>query len=154
MKIVFVCLGNICRSPIAEGILKKHCIENKLNWQIESRGTNKLHTGERPHRLSQKVCFENNIDISNQRATDFCIQDLIDFDKIYVLANDVLNDIKKVCSDKELLSKVDFITNVLYPNQNQDVFDPWYGTEKDYYIVFEEIDNCCDIIIEKYKHIA
>ncbi len=151
MKVVFICLGNICRSPMAEGILKKMAVDNGLNWQIESRGTNKLHTGERPHKTSQKVCIENNIDITKQKAIDFSIEDLLTFDKIYVLANDVLNDIKKVCNENYLLSKIEFLSNEIYPNQQLDIFDPWYGTEKDYYLVFEEIQKCCQEIINKYK---
>jgi protein-tyrosine phosphatase len=67
MTILMVCLGNICRSPLAEGILKEKCKKAGLNWKIESAGTNGFHNGEAPHQLSQKIARINNIDISNQQ---------------------------------------------------------------------------------------
>ena len=68
MKILMVCLGNICRSPLAEGILKHKVKAAGLNWQIDSAGTNGYHIGEAPHRLSQKVAKLNGIDICDQKS--------------------------------------------------------------------------------------
>ena len=72
MKILMVCLGNICRSPLAEGILKHKAKQAGLDWQIDSAGTNGYHVGEAPHRLSQKVARLNGIDICDQRARQIC----------------------------------------------------------------------------------
>src|SRR5690606_39446437 len=76
MKILMVCLGNICRSPLAEGILKHKVNEAGLNWKVESAGTNSYHIGEPPHKLSQKVAKLNGVDICDQRARRFKPADL------------------------------------------------------------------------------
>ena len=89
MKILFVCLGNICRSPIAEGVFKSLCEQEKIECLVESAGTQSYHIGESPHRYSILVCNEKGIDISVQRARKFKLEDIERFDKIYALANDV-----------------------------------------------------------------
>src|SRR5215471_21588581 len=94
MKILMVCLGNICRSPMAEGILQQKAWQAGLNWSVESAGTNGYHTGEPPHRLSQKVARHYGIDISLQRSRRFLADDFHQFDKIYAMAGDVLEEMK------------------------------------------------------------
>ena len=76
MKILMVCLGNICRSPLAEGILQQKIKEAGLDWEVDSAGTNGYHVGEMPHHLSQKVAVKNGIDICNQKSRKFEIEDL------------------------------------------------------------------------------
>src|SRR5215831_11229560 len=88
MKILMVCLGNICRSPMAEGNLQQKAWQAGLNWSVESAGTNGYHTGEPPHRLSQKVARHYGIDISLQRSRRFQPDDFHHFDKIYAMAGD------------------------------------------------------------------
>lgn len=145
-----VCLGNICRSPIAEGVLKHKVKVHGLDWVVESAGTNSYHTGEAPHKYSQKVCLEHGIDISNQRARTFTKEDLLQYDKIYAFAADVVSDIKKI-SGKSELSNVDYFLNELHPGKNESVPDPWYGDESGYLPVYEIIERTCNTIIEKYK---
>src|SRR3954468_1563561 len=113
MKILMVCLGNICRSPLAEGILKAKAKEAGLNWLIKSAGTNGYHTGEPPHTLSQKVARLNGIDISKQIARDFKNTDLDEYDKIYAMASDVLFDIKKISGEKFDNNKVELFLDTL-----------------------------------------
>ena len=91
MKILMVCLGNICRSPLAEGILRHKAKEAGLNWQVDSAGTNGYHVGEAPHHLSQKVAKLNGIDICEQRARRFVKEDFDRYDKIYAMADDVID---------------------------------------------------------------
>lgn len=81
MRILMVCLGNICRSPIAEGVMRHLVSGNNLNWQIASAGTEGYHIGEPPHHYSQKICQKHGIDISQQRARQFVAADLQEFDK-------------------------------------------------------------------------
>jgi len=150
MKILMVCLGNICRSPLAEGILQQKAWQAGLSWSIESAGTNSYHTGEPPHPLSQKVARLNGIDISKQRARRFTASDFETFDKIYVMAVDVLQDVRRISRDKFDAAKVDMLLNELHPGTNADVPDPWYGPEPGYHEVFSLIDRACDMIIEKY----
>ena len=150
MKILMVCLGNICRSPLAEGILQDKAFKAGLNWSIESAGTNSYHTGEPPHPLSQKVAKLNGIDICQQRARRFVAEDFEVYDKIYALAADVLDDIKRISKKKFDATKVDLLMNELYPAKNMDVPDPYYGTEPGYHEVYKMIDEVCDAIINKY----
>jgi protein-tyrosine phosphatase len=150
MKILMVCLGNICRSPLAEGILQDKAFKAGLTWSIESAGTNSYHTGEPPHPLSQKVARLNGIDISKQRARRFTAEDFDIYDKIYALAEDVLEEMKRIAGKKFQLSKVDLLMNELYPGENMDVPDPWYGPEPGYHEVYKLIDKVCSKILEKY----
>ena len=150
MKILVVCLGNICRSPIAEGLLQHLAKEKKLDWIIESAGTESYHIGEPPHRSSQQVCIENGINISTQRAIKFQANAFEKYDKIYAMAEDVLEEIKKISGAKYNASKVDLFLNELYPKENRSVKDPWYGNLDGYYEVFDEIEKCSRVIVERY----
>ena len=100
MKILMVCLGNICRSPLAEGILEHKAKKAGLQWQVDSAGTNGYHTGEAPHHLSQKVAKHYGLDICHQRSRKFVKEDFDRYDKIYALADDVLDEIKFIAKGK------------------------------------------------------
>jgi protein-tyrosine phosphatase len=149
MKILMVCLGNICRSPLAEGILQHKAWQAGLNWSVESAGTNGYHIGEPPHRLSQKVARQHGIDISGQRARRFTAEDFLQFDKIYAMAEDVIDEMKWIAKNEYNASKTDLLMNELYPGRNMDVPDPWYGPEPGYHEVFAMIDAACDAIVKK-----
>jgi protein-tyrosine phosphatase len=152
MRVLMVCLGNICRSPLAEGILQEKVNKAGLNWVVDSAGTNHYHTGDPPHPLSQKVALANGIDITQQRARRFTTEDLNQFDKIYALAGDVLKDIQRITGSKFDSSKVDLLLNEQYPGKNLDVPDPYYGGEPDFHEVFELLDQVCDQLILKYQN--
>jgi protein-tyrosine phosphatase len=151
MKVLMVCLGNICRSPIAEGVLQAKVKKNGLNWVVDSAGTFDYHIGEAPHYSSQSVCKKNKIDISQQKARKFLKEDFDHFDRIYAMANDVLLQIEKIAGEKFDQTKVELFLNELNPGKNEDVYDPWYGPENSFNTVFDVIDITCDKIIEKYK---
>jgi protein-tyrosine phosphatase len=151
MKILMVCLGNICRSPLAEGILQEKVLNAGLHWNIESAGTNGYHTGEAPHLLSQKIAKQHGIDICNQRARRFAAEDFERFDKIYALAEDVLYEIKRIAKKKFDESKIDLLMNELYPGKDMDVPDPWSGPEEGYHEAYKLIESACEKIIQKYS---
>jgi protein-tyrosine phosphatase len=151
MKILMVCLGNICRSPMAEGILRDKAFKAGLSWSVESAGTNGFHNGEAPHYLSQKIARQHGIEICNQKSRRFLPEDFDRFDKIYALAENVLFDIKQIAKKKFDRSKVDLLMNELYPGKNMDVPDPWSGPEEEYHEAFRLIDAACDAIIKKYS---
>ncbi|MFL5787106.1 MAG: low molecular weight protein-tyrosine-phosphatase [Flavisolibacter sp.] len=153
MKILMVCLGNICRSPLAEGILKDKTKKAGLNWQIDSAGTNGYHTGEPPHQLSQKVAKMNGINICDQRARQFVKEDFDHYDKIYAMADDVIEDMRRIARSHFDPSKVDLLLNELYPGKNMSVPDPWYGPEPGYHKVYELIDRACEQIIKKATNV-
>jgi protein-tyrosine phosphatase len=150
MKVLVVCLGNICRSPIAEGLLQKKADDAGLNWQVESAGTNGFHNGEPPHRLSQKVAESNGVEIGHQRSRKLKKEDFVNFDRIYAMADDVFSEIKEIGGTHYDAHKVSFFLNDLYPGENRSVPDPWYGDEDKYVEVFELISNGCDAIIQSF----
>lgn len=150
MKILMVCLGNICRSPLAEGILKQKTIAAGLNWQVDSAGTNGYHVGEPPHHLSQKVARINGLDISAQRARRFVAADFEQYDRIYALAGDVYDEIRSIAGRRFDASRADLLMNELNPGANEDVPDPWYGPEPGYHEVFKMISDACDELILRH----
>lgn len=150
MKILMVCLGNICRSPLAEGILQHKAWEAGLQWSVESAGTNGYHTGEPPHPLSQKVARINGVDISKQRSRRFIADDFHRFDKIYAMADDVLDEMRRIAKNNFTETKADLLLNELYPGKNKNVPDPWYGPEPGYHEVYKMIEEACEAIIRKY----
>jgi protein-tyrosine phosphatase len=147
MKILMVCLGNICRSPLAQGILQHKANAAGLNWTVESAGTNGYHDGEPPHSLSIKVALQNGIDISKQQSRKFKATDFEQYDKIYAMAADVIDDMKNIAREKFDAAKVDLLLNELYPGKNKDIPDPWSGPEKYYHQVFELIDKACNKMV-------
>ncbi len=151
MKIVFVCLGNICRSPMAEGILKDMVLKNGLNWHVERAGTQSYHIGNPPHLFSQEVCLENGIDISMQRAQQYNAEKYQDFDLVYAVSVDVLFEIGGFPYDEANPSKATLLLEEIFPEEKQSVPDPWYGGKEGYYPVFKLIKRCCERIIRKYS---
>ncbi|GAA4336484.1 low molecular weight protein-tyrosine-phosphatase [Flaviaesturariibacter amylovorans] len=152
-RFLMVCLGNICRSPLAEGILKHKAAAAGLDWVVESAGTNGYHTGEAPHPLSQKVARLNGVDICQQRARNFTAADLERYDHIYAMAADVITDMKRIAGKQWDPSKVDLLLNEVEAGSNQDVPDPWYGEEPGYHDVYKLIDSACDAIIMRFAQV-
>lgn len=150
MKILMVCLGNICRSPLAEGILQHKSDIAKLNWMVDSAGTSNYHIGQPPHRLSQKVALMNGINISNLKARQFKKEDMLLFDKIYVMDSENYMDVKKMSCELFDEQKTDLLLNEIYPFENRTVPDPWYEKEPAYHAVFKMMNEACDAIINKY----
>ena len=148
-----VCLGNICRSPLAEGILKYKAEKAGLGWTIDSAGTGGYHIGDQPHNLSQKVALFNGINISSQQCRQFRKEDMQAFDRIFVMDNDNYEEVKRISGAFWDEKKVSLLLDELYPGERKSVPDPWYGTEKDYHAVFEMIDKACEKIIEPYRKV-
>ncbi len=147
-----VCLGNICRSPLAEGILQDKAFKAGKKWSVESAGTNSYHIGEAPHPLSQKIAKLNGIHISNQRARKFVAEDFERFDKIFAMSGDVLDDIRRISKNKFNPAKVDLLMNELFPGKNMNVPDPWSGPEAEYHLAFKLIEKACDAILKNYSN--
>ena len=152
MKILMVCLGNICRSPIAEGVLQHKANLSGLQWKVDSAGTNGYHTGEPPHLLSQKIAKANGIDISNQESRPFVKEDFKKYDIIYAMAADIISEMRRIGAEHFDEEKVVLFLNELYPGLNKNVPDPWYSNSDDAYEeVYELIDRTCDMIVKKHK---
>lgn len=151
MRVLMVCLGNICRSPIAEVLLAHKVRQHGLDWQVDSAGTESYHIGSAPHRHSQEICRRNNIDITQQRARQFSVADFDSYDKIYALADDVYDNIADIGGAQADMSKVVLFLNELNPGSDESVPDPYYGGADGYTHVYDLIDRTCDEIINKYK---
>lgn len=150
-KILMVCLGNICRSPLAEGILRHKIHTSGLNAFVDSAGTAAYHVGEPPHKSSIKVAKEHHIDISAQRARHFNIRDFNDFDIIFVMDASNYKEILSMATSDEQRQKIRFLLNEVHPHSDEDVPDPWYGGYDGYQQVFKLLDNACSKVIEHLK---
>jgi len=135
---------------MAEGVLKHRAKKAGFDWLIESAGTNGYHVGEPPHHYSQKIASLNGIEICNQKARKFKAADFDSYNKIYAMAEDVMEEIKLIAGKKFDPAKADFFMNELYPGSNTEVPDPWSGPEAGYHKVYKMIDQVCDRMIEKY----
>lgn len=142
-----VCLGNICRSPLAEGILRSKVDVNKVF--VDSAGTGSWHVGELPDPRSMDVAMKNGINISDQRGRQFSTRDFNEFDKIYVMDNSNKRDVIDLCSDPSMIPKVQLILDEIFPNENVDVPDPYYGGKSGFDDVFDLLDKACDEIVKK-----
>ena len=151
MKILMVWLGNICRSPLAEGILQEMIKREGLDWEVDSAGTNGYHVGEEPHRLSQKVAKMRGLDIGSQKCRLFVKEDFDRFDKIYAMAADVMEEMKWIGKEKFNGAVAGLFLNEAYPGKNLNVPDPWYGNEAGYHKVYELLVEGCEAIIKNHK---
>ncbi len=149
MKILMVCLGNICRSPLAEGILKHKIREKGLDWYVDSAGTGGWHAGELPDRRSIKVAQKFGIDITDQRARQFKTADLDNFDVILAMDGANLKDLKYYAKHPEHKEKIQLIMNFARPQSNEEVPDPYYDNR--FQLVYDLLDEACDGVIEKYN---
>jgi protein-tyrosine phosphatase len=141
VKILMVCLGNICRSPLAEGILASKL--PKEQFTIDSAGTGNYHIGKAPDSRSIKVARENNIDISNQMARQFKAEDFFRYDYIFAMDQSNLDDILALAPNEEVKTKASLILDALFPGENVDVPDPYYGHENGFKMVFQMLDEAC-----------
>ncbi len=148
MKILMVCLGNICRSPLAEGIMKSKIQQKGLDWEVDSAGTGHWHIGQLPDKRSIAIAKKYHIDITDQRGKQLRSKDLDTFDRI--LAMDAANyrDILRLATTDEQREKVEMIMNLLNTGTNQDVPDPYYD-DNGFEEVFRMLDAACDAFVEK-----
>ena len=152
MKVLMVCLGNICRSPIAHGILEKKAAQNQLNIIVDSAGTGSWHINKSPDIRSIEVAKSYGIDISKQKARQFNVMDFEKFDIIYVMDKSNFNTINGLDIEKKYSKKIKLILNEIYPNKNNDVPDPYYGEENGFEVVYNLLDKASDKIIQRLKN--
>lgn len=149
MKILMVCLGNICRSPLAEGILRQKISEHNLDWEVNSAGTGYWHVGNPPDERSIAVAKKYGIDIQDQRAEKLKPKDLQYYDLIFAMdASNYRNILSFATSDEER-EKVDLIMNLADPGMNQKVPDPYYNNDG-FEEVYQMLDRACKGLIQKY----
>lgn len=150
MKILMVCLGNICRSPLAEGIMAEKVRAGRLNWTVDSAGTSGWHIGELPDPRSIAIAKKYGIDITYQRARKFEPSDLDDFDLIFAMDSTNFQHILDLASSEAQRQKVKLIMNEVKPSVNEEVPDP-YWNDNGFEQVFQMLEGACDQIIRKYS---
>ena len=149
MKILMVCLGNICRSPIAEGILKSKIEKYNLPWMVDSAGTGSWHSGEQPDERAVDIATKYGVDITYQRARQFSPYDFERFDRIYAMDAGNYRDVLQLAQSDVEKEKVEMILNESYPGENRQVPDP-YWDDNGFDNVFKMLDAACEAIVKKY----
>lgn len=147
IKILMVCLGNICRSPLAEGILCSKLPKDQ--FIVDSAGTGSWHIDRQPDERSIAVAKKHNIDISKQKGRQFAKNDFEAFDYIYVMDYSNYQDVIELADNQEQKNKVKLILNELFPSENVDVPDPYYGVANGFEVVYQMLDETCNIIAKK-----
>ena len=147
IKILMVCLGNICRSPLAEGILCSKLPKDQ--FIVDSAGTGSWHIDRQPDERSIAVAKKHYIDISKQKGRQFAKNDFEAFDYIYVMDYSNYQDVIELADNQEQKNKVKLILNELFPSENVDVPDPYYGVANGFEVVYQMLDETCDIIAKK-----
>jgi protein-tyrosine phosphatase len=149
VKILMVCLGNICRSPLAEGLLAAKLPKDK--FFVDSAGTGAYHIGKQPDQRSVLTAQKNGLDITYQKARQFTAKDFDDFDYIFVMDNTNLDDVIRLAKNEGHRKKVQLILNELFPGDNVDVPDPYYGLQNGFDMVYEMLDETCEILSKKLQ---
>lgn len=147
VKILMVCLGNICRSPLAEGILASKLPEDQ--FFVDSAGTGPWHIGHSPDKRSIAVAEYHNLSIAHQKGRQFSTKDFDNFDYIYVMDASNYDTVIEMAKNDNQKNKVQMILNELFPRENVDVPDPYYGLANGFENVYQMLNEVCDVIATK-----
>ena len=147
-----VCLGNICRSPMAEGLMRAKIEKSKIEAEVDSAGFEAYHTGDAPDYRAIKMMKIHGIDISGQQSRLFRKSDFEVFDRIYVMDCGNYSDVKAVASSREQLQKVDYILNVIHPGSKKPVPDPFYGGNDGFETTYRLLDEATEQIALELKN--
>ncbi|KQC33220.1 MULTISPECIES: low molecular weight protein-tyrosine-phosphatase [Nonlabens] len=149
-SILMVCLGNICRSPLAEGLMRSKL--NFTKFTVDSAGTSGGHKGEAPDKRSIEVAKRYDLDISQQRSRKLTPQDLENFDYIYVMDRSNYNDVMDLAQNDEQRAKIKKILEVPFPGDDLDVPDPYYGGDQGFENVYKMLDQATDAIAQQLNN--
>ena len=147
-RILMVCLGNICRSPLAEGILRQKINEKGLDWEVDSAGTSGYHAGSLPDTRSIGVAKAHGVDILDQRSRPLQDADFSNFDLVYVMDKANLRDVKAMAPTVELAKKVQLIMDLVHPGAHVEVPDP-YWNDHGFEGVFQMLDEACSVLVSQ-----
>ncbi len=147
VKILMVCLGNICRSPLAEGLLASKLPKDK--FIVDSAGTGHWHVGKQPDPRSIETARKNGLDITHQKGRIFKQSDFDEFDYIYVMDSTNYDDVVQLAKTDEHRRKVRMILDELFPGEKVDVPDPYFGLANGFDTVYDMLNQSCEIIARK-----
>lgn len=154
MKILMVCLGNICRSPLADGLLRRKVAESKLDVTVDSAGTSGYHSGEAPDERMRRTSLNRGTSIEALRSRIFTHFDFDAFDVIYVMDKSNMQNVLKLAENDAQKAKVRLILNEILPGSDAEVPDPYFGGTEGFEHVYDLLDEATDKIIEKIKNNA
>ncbi|HRW75513.1 MAG: low molecular weight phosphotyrosine protein phosphatase [Lewinellaceae bacterium] len=148
MKILMVCLGNICRSPLAEGIFRRHVETRGLDWTIDSAGTGSWHAGERPDPRSIRIAERNGLDISTQRARQVHPDDFMEFNLIFAMDKTNLRHLLDMREGRHRGADIHLFLDYAHPGTSEDVPDP-YWDDQGFARVYHMLDEASGMVIER-----
>ncbi len=151
MKVLMVCLGNICRSPVAEGILKDKIKDKNLNIEVDSAGTSDYHIDQSPDERAVGNCNSHGIDISNLRGRQLIVEDFDIYDKIFVMDTSNYQNTIALARNASDKAKVQMILNLSQPNSDMSVPDPYFGGEDGFENVYQLLDAACNVFLEELE---
>lgn len=143
-----VCLGNICRSPLAEGILQQLVSERELDAAVDSAGTSSWHLGETPDHRTVKIAEKYGIDVSGLRARQFAVSDFDTFDRIYVMDEENREEVLALARNGNDKIKVELILNLSNPSSNNQVPDPYFGGQEGFDNMYHLLSKACEQIAD------
>ena len=150
-RILVVCLGNICRSPMAEGAFRHIAAEMNIDVELDSCGTGNWHAGEAPDKRMRETAMSHGVDINDLRARQFKVEDFDTFDRIYVMDTENRDNVLKLARNADEEAKVKLILNEIYPKQNRSVPDPYFGGQQGFEDVFEMLMSCAKKVLSELK---
>ena len=151
ISILMVCLGNICRSPMADGLLQKKVSEFKLPVAVDSAGTGDWHVGNPPDERMRATAKHYGVPIDHLRARQFKAADFDHFDQIYVMDLSNQQNVLRLARNKSDEERVKLLLNELHPGSDMEVPDPYFGGEKGFHEVFKLLDDATQKVVEKLK---
>jgi protein-tyrosine phosphatase len=149
MKILFVCLGNICRSPLAKVIMADKVKRLHLSIEVDSCGFESFHRGDPADPRSVAVAAAHGLDLSGHTARLFTSRDFDRFNRIYVMDSNNYRDVMDAARNSADKAKVDYLLNVITPGENRPVPDPWFAGKESFEKVYRLLDEACDALAQQ-----
>ena len=151
LKVLMVCLGNICRSPLAEGIFSEKAKQSSIQFHVDSAGTGNWHSGESPDPRSIAVAKKHGIDISHQRARQIKPNDFSTFDFIFTMDQSVHNDVVRLMGDKKEKDKVFLLLTYAGLSPSIEVADPYWGGEPEFESTYQLLNTACEAVVARFS---
>ncbi len=151
MKVLMVCLGNICRSPLADGLMRKKVVDHGLPVEVDSAGTGDWHVGEAPDPRMRETAKSKGLSIDGLRGRQFTMEDFDRFDRIFVMDLSNRENVLKLARDENDEAKVDLLLNLSHPGEDMEVPDPYFGGDEGFQHVYQLVDDATDQLINEMK---
>ncbi|WP_299206544.1 low molecular weight protein-tyrosine-phosphatase [Brumimicrobium sp.] len=152
MKVLMVCLGNICRSPMADGLMRKKVQEHGLDVVVDSAGTGDWHVGDAPDPRMIETAKRNGVPIDDLRGRQFKVADFDEFDRIVVMDKSNFANVTKLARDEKDVQKVELFLNLTHPGKDLEVPDPYFGGDEGFQDVFDMLDAGTDVLLKELKN--